>query len=292
MKAAAIWTETAGIAMLRFPFLEERASVLAGFMARPGGVSSDGHASLNWSYMVGDDPQAVAENRRRALAAFGLQPEQAVLAGLVHGAAVAVVDGPPAGWPFVGAGPVPSGVPVRRREGCGFIGGVDGLATALPGVALIITAADCAPLYLVDPQRPAIGAGHAGWRGTVQGVAGALVQAMAEGLGSRPADLWAVVGPAIGPCCYEVDRAVIEPLQAAFPQDWEALARPTGAGKWHLDLWEANRRQLIAAGVPAAQILAEGPCTACESERLFSHRAQQGRAGRGAAVLVLQGGAA
>ena len=265
--------------------------MVAGFTARPGGLSAGGHASLNWSYMVGDDPSVVAENRRRALAAFGLTPEQAVVAGLVHGSAVAVVDGPPAGWPYVESGPVPPATPVRRREGSGFIGGVDALATALPGIALVITAADCVPLYIVDPQRRAIGAGHAGWRGTVGNVAGALVQAMARGLGCRPVEMWAVVGPSIGACCYEVDAPVIEPLRQALPADWEALATPTGPGKWHLDLWGANRRQLLAAGLPASHILAEGPCTSCHSDRLFSHRAQLGPAGRGAAVLALQAGA-
>lgn len=281
------WTEAVGVQVLRFPFLEAQAPVIAGFTARAGGVSRGEKASLNLSYSVGDSPAAVAENRRRAFQAFGLAPEQAVLAGLVHGNAVARVSSPPAGWPWHAAATAPAGVPLRWREGSGFIGAVDGLVTDRPEVGLVITAADCVPLYLVDPVRPAIGAGHAGWRGTVRGVATALVQRMTLEFGSDPARLWAVVGPAIGPCHYEVDEPVMAPLRAALPDQWQALARPAAPGKWHLDLWECNRRQLVDAGLPAEQVLTAGVCTCCERRRLFSHRGQAGQAGRGAAILAL-----
>lgn len=272
--------------VLRIAFLEERAPVTACFTTRQGGVSGGELGALNLSYTVGDDPEAVAQNRRRALAAVGAGVEQAVVAGLVHGTATYVVASDPAGWPrWQGEEPIPDSTPVRWREGAGFVGGVDGLCTAMPGTTLVITAADCVPVYVVDPVQGAVGLAHAGWRGSVGDMAGALVRTMARELGSRPDDLLAAIGPSIGPCCFEVDEPVIAPLRAALPDAWQALARATAPGKWHLDLWELNRRLLVAAGVPAAHVHLTGVCTCCTTHQFFSHRGQRGQAGRGAAIL-------
>lgn len=259
------WIDHAGVGTLHFPFLE-RFGVSAYFTGREGGVSQRYPGGLNWSVSIGDAPEWVHENRVRSLAPAGLGPKQMAIAGLVHGADVALVTEP--------ATPVPE---------------VDGLVTERQGLALVVTAADCVPVYLVDPVSPAIGLVHAGWRGTVARAASAAVQRLAAAFGSAPARLWAVVGPSIGPCCYEVDRHVTEPLRERFGSAAERCLRPGARpDRWMLDLWEANRADLLAAGLPPEQIQVAGACTSCRVDRFFSHRAEQGQAGRGAAVLVLK----
>ncbi len=270
MGAIAHWKEQDGIRALHLTALEELGGVRALFTGRSGGVSRRWDGGLNWSYSVGDEAAHVRENRRRTLAMLGLEPSQAVMAGLVHGNRVVAVTGaePPG------------------EDGVRLVPECDGLITDRVGLALVVTAADCVPVYLYDPVRRAIGCVHAGWRGTVAGIAGKAVAAMAEAYGCDPADMRAAVGPSIGPCCYEVDDAVAVPLRAQFGGAADDLLKPGArAGKYQLDLWEANRRDLQRAGV--GQVAVAGACTSCEVERLFSHRAEAGKAGRGAAVIAM-----
>lgn len=250
---------------------------MARFTSRHGGVSRLVPETLNVVASIGDDPAAVAENRRRALALIGSTPDRAVMAGLVHGREVARVDAPPQ----PGAG---------HRGGVSLVPGVDGLVTATPDLTLIITAADCTPVYLYDPTARAVGLAHAGWRGTAAGVARATVERLVSEFGSRPGRIWAVVGPAIGPCCYEVDEPVYRSFQSSpgFSPGW---FRPGAkSDRWQLDLWQANRDQLVAAGVPANQVAVAGICTACHTQDFFSHRGEGGRTGRQAALIRLVGG--
>jgi YfiH family protein len=271
MSNAAAWREQDGVAVLAMPALEAPGGVRAFFTGRRGGVSPQWQGGLNWSYAVGDEPAHVIENRRRTLSLLGLALSHTVMAGLVHGNRVVAVTGDEAPGP----------------DAVRFVPDCDALITDRPGVALVVTAADCVPVFLYDPVRQAVGAVHAGWRGTVAGVAGRAVAALAEAYGSRPADLLAAVGPSIGPCCYEVDDAVASPLRAYYGDSAaaELLAPGRAPGKYMLDLWAANRRDLHQAGV--AQVSVSGECTACGVDRLFSHRAEAGAAGRGAAVIAL-----
>ena len=166
---------------------------------------------------------------------------------------------------------------------------------------------DCTPILVYDPVRHAVGLAHAGWRGTVAGMASALVQAMVESYASDPATLVAVVGPAIGPCCYEVGPEVVDAVRLAFPEAALVLATPPSrddavvfaaqvskgqpksngaASRPHFDLWEANRLQLAQAGVK--QIEVAGVCTSCRRDLYFSHRGDHGRTGRFGAVVMLR----
>lgn len=282
MGTVAQWLNASAVRALRFPFLERLGGLRTAFTSRHGGVTEGPRGSLNLSYSVGDEPHRVAENRRRALALVGLPPERAVVAGLVHGVRVARIDGP---LPDTGPG-------AAAGDRSGLVPGVDALVTATPGLALVVTTADCVPIFLFDPRRRAVALVHAGWRGTARGAAGHAVRALAAEYGSRPEDLWAVVGPSIGPCCYEVDEPVVAAFEegqdgavTAGPGSW--LRRGTSPGRWRLDLWAANRDQVIGFGVPAEQVQVAGICTACEAADFFSHRAQRGQAGRQAAILVL-----
>jgi YfiH family protein len=155
----------------------------------------------------------------------------------------------------------------------------DVLVTQSPARALMLRFADCTPVLLADPRQRAVAVVHAGWRGSAVRAAGAAVEALTNAAGSRPQDIVAGIGPAIGPCCYRVGQDVVE----AFADRPELFA----SGK--LDLWEANRQALVEAGVLPEHIELAGVCTQCESERFFSHRANQGQpAGRFAAVIGLE----
>jgi YfiH family protein len=162
----------------------------------------------------------------------------------------------------------------------------DALFTRERGRPLAVFTADCVPLVVADPEAPALGVAHAGWRGTVRGVAGRLVEALVERAGARPERLRVAVGPSIGPCCYEVDEPVIGPLGAAFPDAWYRWVRAGPPGKWWLDLWAANADQLERAGVPRAAIARPGLCTSCRRDLFFSYR-REGMIGRLAALAVL-----
>ncbi|MDO9066744.1 MAG: peptidoglycan editing factor PgeF, partial [Chloroflexota bacterium] len=158
------------------------------------------------------------------------------------------------------------------------------------GAMLAMRFADCVPVLLCDPIHEAVGLAHAGWRGSAAGIASRTVRAMAQAFGTRPPDLLAGIGPSIGRCCYEVGHPVIQHFSAHFPWWREVVAGHTG--RLHLDLWEANRRQLLDAGLPAEQIAVAGICTACHTEDFYSHRREHGQeagaTGRFTAVIGLR----
>ncbi|HEX5417353.1 MAG TPA: peptidoglycan editing factor PgeF [Chloroflexota bacterium] len=262
--------EAAGLAWLGFPALESAA--IAVVSTRHGGVSRDGCATLNLSYSVDDLPASVRENRARFFRAIGLRLERVVSVPQVHGTRVAYATDANAG-----------------EQPLDALGDADGLITDCPGLGLFLRFADCVPILAADPTRNVVGIAHGGWRGTVGGVAVALVQALAARFGSVPGDLRLAIGPSIGPCCYTVGPEV----RAAFVDRWGAAGDCgyEAAGRWHLDLWEANRRQLRGAGVPEERIVVPRICTSCQVHDFFSHRAQGGQAGRfGAVVAVREAG--
>jgi len=208
----------------------------------------------------------VIENRTRALRALGRRLTDHVEASQVHGREIAVVTG------------------AQRSR---IVPGADGLASTDPTVVLAIHCADCVPILLVDARRRVVAAVHTGWRGTAAGTAAAAVATIVAACGVDPGDLVAAIGPSIGPCCYEVDAPVVEGL-AAWPWYEQVLApaRSARPGRWMLDLWEANRRQLVGAGVSPSSITATGLCTAHHPALFFSHR-RDGATGRMAAMIAL-----
>ncbi len=158
------------------------------------------------------------------------------------------------------------------RTGC--LGEGDALISDRPGQWLVIRTADCLPVLFADQRLKTVGAAHAGWRGTVGQIAARTVEALVSSFGSRPEDLVVVIGPGICAGCYSVGPEVTRQFRPWFPErsDLEQTAR--------IDLAEANRRQLLAAGVPEGSIVTGAPCTACRPEEFFSHRRDPARAGR------------
>jgi hypothetical protein len=185
----------------------------------------------------------------------------------VHGATVRVAD--PDALPRYG-------VPPAHEIG-------DALVVSGPGVAAGVWVADCLPILICDESTRTAAAVHAGWRGTVAGVVGAAIAVLRARFGAAPSSLRLAMGPAIGPCCFEVGDEVVEALQKAFP---DAAACVVPGSKKRIDLAEANRRQARAAGVPDERIQAAGLCTLCRPDLLESYRRGRGAAGRMAGVIA------
>lgn len=232
-----------------------------GFTTRRGGVSRGPYASLNLGLSVGDAREAVEENRRRALRAFGADPDRTARVSQVHGAAVA-----------------------EARQATPDLE-ADALVSDDPGWTLAISMADCVPVLLVDPTRGAVAGAHAGWRGLAAGALGATVAALRERYGSPPGELWAAIGPHVSAPRYQVGPEVAEALRAAGLSDDHARPDPAEAGRFRLSLGGAASEALVRAGVPAERVLDGGWCTASEPERFYSHRRDGGRTGRHWALL-------
>jgi YfiH family protein len=251
-----------GIVLYRFEELNRVKRLVHAVFTRLGGVSQGPYATLNLGHTVGDDLAAVEENHRRALSALGLEPHATVSPYQVHGARVGIVG---------------------RAHLRTVQPATDALVTTEPAVPLLMRFGDCAPVLLFDSARHVVGLAHAGWRGVVAGTVGATVRTMREQLGCDPSDLWAGIGPTIGPCCYEVGPEVAEAVQASCPPGADVIHQVNGHA--HLDLPAAAQAQLRAMGV--ARIEHAGICTACHVDEFFSHRAEHGRTGRFGVVIGL-----
>lgn len=231
-------------------------------LTRHGGVSRGPYHSLNLSFVVGDDEAAVRANIHRAYTTIGREPSQGVRPWMVHGSRTRAVGQRHAG---------------QRMPPC------DGLATATPGLVLAMTFGDCQPILIYDPIHHALAVGHAGWRGTLAGIALSLVAALQVNFGSRPQTLQAALGPAIGACCYEVGDDVA--ARATWPGS-ERWFHPNGRRK-HFDLTAANTDLLLRAGIPATNIERANLCTGCRTDEFFSYRREKPVTGRFALLAAL-----
>lgn len=257
------------------PFPFDGGGVTAVVSTRHGGVSAAPYDTLNLGGHVGDDPVAVVENRRRLAAALGVS--RLTIADQQHTATVAVVDGALAGRGHNGVADAAAAFPAT-----------DALITDLPGVALAILVADCAPVVFYDPVRQAVGVAHSGRAGTLSGVVPKTIAAMTEAFGSAPRDLLAGIGPAIGAASYEIGAAETSDVMAVFGTEGTQLLIPNRPGHALFDLAGAIRRQLDVAGVPSAQVHNLAIDTRQSTKTFFSDRAAR-PCGRFAAVACLSG---
>lgn len=219
---------------------------------------------------VDDDVEA---NRHTFMDAATIDLEALTLGRQTHGSTVQVVTAEHRGR---GMYPVFDGFPET-----------DALVTDDPSVAIGVVVADCVPILLYDSEHHAVGVVHAGWRGTVGNIAGATVETMTRAYGTRPERLVAGIGPSIGPCCYEVGEDVVGAWLAAELTSESAVVRVDSG--YHFDLWTANRKCLVAAGVPRRSIEDSGLCTRCRIDRFFSYRgAKQGLLPHGRMLLAAQ----
>lgn len=221
------------------------------FTTRTGGVSEGPYESLNLTWSRGDEKAAVEENRARVTQALGL--DRLVFANQVHGRTVLKVDAAPDGAWSAGEG--------------------DALITNVPGLGLCAQTADCVPVLLYDPVTRSAGAVHSGWRGTVQNITATTIEAMKAAYGARPRDIRVAIGPAIAKENYRVGPEVIEQFAALFgPLDAAMITPPDDEGGAGLDVGEAVRRQLLAAGILPEHVERLPGCTYAEKDRFFSSR--------------------
>ncbi len=239
-----------------------------GVTSRTDLIPADGDVS----YVTGPDPLTVRRNRDKWAAVIGVDSKRLVCAQQVHGNTVDLVA------------PNDAGRGYESYEDA--IERTDALITQAPELPLAVFCADCVPILLFDPVRRAIGAVHAGWRGTVADIAGQAVRAMSDCFGTDPEDVLAGIGPSIGRCCYEVGPEVVDAWKSTgFDHREQAVDRDDK--RLRFDLWTANTLALIAAGVQSSQIEVQGDCTRCQSDRYFSYRAHGRQAGRFAAIIAL-----
>jgi YfiH family protein len=286
-----------GIHWLLVPGWQRLAWLWHGFSTRRGGGSraycADGaEGELNLGFTASDDRQVVLRNRRLLAEAVTGSPDSPLVtlrqfhSNLTRSAT---------------RGDAHSDHPNRG----------DGLITAEPGLLLAIQTADCIPVLVADRKRRVVAAFHAGWRGTVKRIVENGVGIMRLQFGSRPQDLTAAIGPGIGACCYAVGEEVLsgfesqfsyarelfrevydsDPVRTKYPMLFLTQRAPGHSSigpSLHLDLTEANRRQLLEAGIPSGAISLVGGCTSCQPELFFSHRASHGHAGRMLSVIGIR----
>ena len=247
--------------------------VIHAISTRFGGVSKAPYDSMNLALHVGDDAADVIENRRRFLGMLGLHFDRLTTPEQVHGDHIVRVGEAEAGR--------------GRLSYVDAIPETDALMTDVPGVPLMLCFADCTPILLFDPEHRAAAITHGGWKGTVRSIAAKTVRTMADAFGTRPEDCIAAIGPAIGPCCYEIGDEVAEEFRKAFPRFADEIIEENN-GKIRLDLWNANRLQLEDAGILPARIDVAGACTSCHARTFFSYRAEGPATGRIAAVMAVK----
>jgi YfiH family protein len=289
------------VEIVRAPALEGQSWLIHGFSTRTGGVTSayrpgkagEPGSDLNLGFTQTDTRDNVLENRRRFLKALGA-PSSMKLTTLkqIHSSSVLMV----------GEHDLSAAEPCQG----------DGLMTNEPGILLAIQTADCIPVLIADVKKKAVAAFHAGWRGTVKRIVESGVGKMRVAFRSRPEDLIAAIGPGIAACCYAVGEEVriefgsqfsyaaelfhevsdLDPVKEKYPMLFLTARAPGHSHlgpSLHLDLMEANRRQLLDAGLRAEAITVVGDCTRCQNNRYFSYRAESGATGRLLSVVGIRG---
>jgi YfiH family protein len=252
------------------PMLFTRAGISAhGFTTRNEGVSRIPYNSLNLGVNTLDSQSSVLGNRSILARAFGSRVERFVTVTQTHGTDLLVIDAPNPDYSHF------------QKLEC------DGIITNQPGIMIGVCVADCAPVLLLDPVNGVVAALHAGWKGTAGEIAKKGVSALVSLFGSKPGQLLAAVGPAIGSCCYEVDA----PVRDAFVNaggSWDECAEAAGDGKWRFDLSRANTLQLQDAGLAPENIDTTDLCVSCNKASFFSYRRDGGETGRQMGFIMLK----
>ena len=244
---------------------EAWADLRHGIFTRNGGVSQSPWRSLNMGASIGDAPDAVKENHSRVYRAVDANGERAVSCWLVHSVDTLIVT-----------------EDFRRN---GSPQKADAIITNQLDAPLVMRYADCVPLLFYDRAKRAIGLGHAGWRGTVKGMASGIVRMMQKTYGSRAAEIEVVIGPAISRRNYAVGEEVVRQAEAYFGDDAGVIWRDSADGAARLDLWRANRLDLARSGVTNIKVLEI--CTYENTDDFYSHRRENGLTGRFAVVMSL-----
>lgn len=237
---------------------------------RVGGKSQGPFAGFNLGFGTDDHAENVLQNRHLLSETLGIPLDWFVFPRQTHSANIAVIDHTHRG----------KGAFTRDDA----IPDTDALICNIPHIFIVIQVADCVPVLLLDTENKAVAAIHAGWRGTVQEIVPRTIEAMTKQYGTKAQKIVAGIGPSIGKCCYNVGNEVKEKfsiLSSSFS------IFETKNNKLHLDLWEANKNQLIQAGVEEQNIEIAETCTKCNQHTFFSSRHGNGNTGRFTAGIML-----
>ena len=256
---------------ITFPKLEALGILNHAFTTKLGGVSKGHFSSMNMSFNRGDERSSVIKNYEIICGAVGIDTKNLCFSKQTHTDNVLVVT--------------------KNDRGTGFnrpeFSDIDGLVTNNKNVALVTQFADCTPLLFCDPVKKVIASSHSGWRGTVKRIGKKTVETMVDNFGCDPKDIVAAIGPCIGKCCYEVDSPVYDEFQKAdFNNDLIFTEKENG--KYMLDLRLANKIILNEAGIREENIDVADVCTCCNSNEMFSHRANGTKRGNLAAIIELK----
>jgi purine-nucleoside/S-methyl-5'-thioadenosine phosphorylase / adenosine deaminase len=245
------------IHLLKVPQWGKYQGLLHGFIGRRGGKSVGPYAELNMSYRVSDDPKVVSQNVCDMKLAVGIHDGRIVTMKQVHGDNIVEVKDK------------------KLKEA----GEADGMLTMEDEIFLGVLSADCVPILFLVPKNKLVAAVHAGWRGTLAGIAEKMVHLFQNSYGVEANELEVALGPSIGACCYEVKEDVAGPLLKRWG-DIAKLSIQTGNGEMYLDLRQLNHDVLAQAGIPAENIFQVGPCTSCSPSDFFSYRRERSETGR------------
>ena len=239
---------------------------------RIGGTSKPPFDGLNLALHVGDEDEAVLFNRKKFIQSLGYSVEYIVTPNQIHGEKIFRVE------------------EVDRGRGSknysDAIPETDALITNVPDLPLMLCFADCVPVLFADEENRAVGIAHAGWKGTMKKIAAKTFQAMQENFGTTAKNCFVGIAPSIGSCCYEVGEEILDACKKSFPNHPELIIEREG--KFFLDLWTANKVQLMEVGLPEENIDVAGECTCSKSSWYFSYRAAKGKTGRIAAVIGIR----
>jgi YfiH family protein len=239
------------------------------FCSRLGGISEGKFFSLNFSTREGDSVDNVRHNWKILAAAFNVEVKQFFVVNQVHGDRILIIDHAVRGCT--------SHQPLQY----------DAIITDLPGVAIGIKTADCVPIFFVDKVKQIVGVAHAGWKGTALSISAKVVDTFLEKFSSNADDIIVAIGPAIGPCCYQVDEVVYHAME---PHNNRAhfFYPCSQAGRWFLDLPLANELQIAGKGVKQVNIYSTHCCTSCNTGIFYSHRGEGKKTGRQLNFIMLK----
>lgn len=256
-----------------FQNLSECKDILHFVSTRIGGFSNGPYQSLNLGFHVGDCCEKVLKNRKLIASNFSIPLQTFTVAQQIHEGNVALIKEEMRGK---GA--------VKYEDG---IKTTDAMVTDVAHICLMVLIADCVPILFFDKRKKVIGVAHAGWRGTVRLVAQNTVRVLIDQFNSEPEDIIVGIGPSIGPCCYEIGPEVIAEVENTFHTKEGYIDKEASNGKGYFNLWEANRKQITALGIPKENIETARICTYCHNNIFFSERYQKGKTGRfGAGIFI------
>ena len=254
-------------------------NIVAFSTTRKGGCSKGPHAGFNANAYCGDNIDDMMENRRSLCNKLGITPDRLIMPHQVHGVECRAID--------------EDFMQLDEAQRKDALEGVDALSTQLKGVCIGVSTADCIPVLLYDPVTTTVAAVHAGWRGTQQRIVVRMLQFMTQHYGVDPRTVKALIGPGIGMESFEVGQEVYDAFaKAGHPMDTIARRYKDSAAddmtKWHIDLWESNRLQLIKNGVEADNVVVSGICTYQNNDLFFSARRQGVNSGRILTAIMIK----